>query len=373
MKIAFVGGAPNNIGGAEYQSYLITKYLSIHFDVFYIFPTREVTQSTLMHHNVKYIPIRKGKIWRRILGKDYIFDYIRLNRILNEINPDVIYIRISNAYTYIATKFAKSKRILSIWHASHDMDLFKKRFKFNRTGLFNFADCKFLDYAIQNTNYIVLQTYAQNKLLYNNYGRNADLIFPNSHPVPKEEIFKRKPIKILWVANLKPIKRPEYFVELANSLGEKYDCSFIMIGKPGNPAYQKYLKQRMNGVKNLFYLGERSFESVNEQFADAHIFVNTSESEGFPNTFIQAWMRKVPVVSLNVDPDDVIKKYKLGFHSRTFEQLLDDVVQLIMNEKLRIEMGENAYKYAIQYHSIEKNIDKLVIFLKDIINQKWQK
>ena len=31
--------------------------------------------------------------------------------------------------------------------------------------------------------------------------------------------------------------------------------------------------------------------------------VNTSDYEGFSNTFIQAWMRRVPIASLHVDPD----------------------------------------------------------------------
>ena len=174
------------------------------------------------------------------------------------------------------------------------------------------------------------------------------------------------PIKIVWIANFKPLKQPEIFLELADHFKNNHDIKFIMIGRPDIGAWQKNVTDKMNRLSNLEYMGELSIDEVNMVLSGSHILVNTSQYEGFSNTFIQAWMRKVPVVALNSDPDDVIKTKEIGFHSKTFDQMVQDVRKLVENEKLREEMGERSQKYAFSTFSVA-NIDKFINLIeKDI-------
>ena len=115
----------------------------------------------------------------------------------------------------------------------------------------------------------------------------------------------------------------------------------------------------MSALENLEYLGERSLEEVNEVLARAHIFVNTGTYKGFPNTFIQAWMRKVPVVSLNINPDNIIDRNRIGFFSKTYNRMAKDVARLIQDSKLQHDMGERTQTFAFDNFSI-RNAEKII-------------
>jgi glycosyltransferase involved in cell wall biosynthesis len=59
--------------------------------------------------------------------------------------------------------------------------------------------------------------------------------------------------------------------------------------------------------------------------------VNTSDIEGFPNTYLQAWASGTPVVAF-FDPDGVIAREGLGVAVRTTEEMSEAVQRLTSNE-----------------------------------------
>jgi glycosyltransferase involved in cell wall biosynthesis len=158
---------------------------------------------------------------------------------------------------------------------------------------------------------------------------------------------------ILWVGSIKPVKQPEFFLKIAQALPK---LKFVMIGgenKGKKDLYNKIEKEAKT-IPNLEFLGFVPYHKIQQYYKDAAIFINTSQIEGFPNTFLESWVMGTPVVSLNVDPDEIICKKKLGYHSKTIEQLILDVNTLFSDEDLRREMGTNARKYVEQDHDLKK-------------------
>src|SRR5690606_29121128 len=119
---------------------------------------------------------------------------------------------------------------------------------------------KFLAYGIRNATAVVVQTRDQEQLLEKNYGRPATAIIPNFHPNPKENTAKSdKLIRVCWVANMKVLKRPEIFAQLAEDCKNVPNLEFTMIGSPAPsmPGW-KELMARVERLENLSYLGRQS-------------------------------------------------------------------------------------------------------------------
>jgi glycosyltransferase involved in cell wall biosynthesis len=115
----------------------------------------------------------------------------------------------------------------------------------------------------------------------------------------------------------------------------------------------------IRSTPNLEYLGEQSQDEVNELLARAHIYVNTSQFEGFANTFIQAWMREVAVVSLHVNPDGVFEREGVGVHAGSEDELMRAVRQLIVDAALRGGYTSRGLRYAMRSHSMQ-NVQRLI-------------
>ena len=173
---------------------------------------------------------------------------------------------------------------------------------------------------------------------------------------------------VLWVGTIRVIKQPELFLRIAKMLPE---YKFIMIGgaNNSNPELYEKIKKEAEYISNLEFLGFIPYHKMKKYYEESSIFLNTSKAEGFPNTFLEAWVNYTPVVSLNVDPDRVIWKNKLGFYSKTFEQMVKDVITLLKNEKLREEMGINSRKYVEKDHNIKKIVKEYINVFEKLLIQ----
>jgi glycosyltransferase involved in cell wall biosynthesis len=175
----------------------------------------------------------------------------------------------------------------------------------------------------------------------------------NLSPVNTDESDKNY---VLWVGTIRSIKQPEMFLKIAEHFPENH---FVMIGGSSeDPSLFEKIKITADTIKNLEFKGFISHNKMSNYYKKAFLLVNTSLIEGAPNVFLEAWMNSIPVISLNVDPDSIIKKYKLGYHSKTFNQLLVDIKTLLENKELRSTMGKNGRRYVEENHDLMKIVNQ---------------
>jgi glycosyltransferase involved in cell wall biosynthesis len=340
-------------GGAEYQIERLVDVLNStgRYEIYYLNGASDGDDSS-----DRYRVVRVGSD-PRPPRFGYLCQAVPLYKALEEIQPHAIYQRVACGYTGVCAYYARRRGANLVWHVAHDSDVSPDMSLDGRNPVRRFLEKRSVEYGIRRASCIVTQTSDQAALLERNYHRKADAVIPNFHPSPNEKIDKSGERIVAWVAGIKPWKRPEAFVNLAEALRDLADVRFVMIGADatgkGEKPWAQALLRRIERVPNLQYLGARSQSEVNELLARSHVFVNTSQYEGFPNTFIQAWMREVPVVSLQVDPDRLLEQQGVGIVCDDSEQQLAAAVRsLIADSAKRAGYAWKAREYAMARHSM---------------------
>jgi glycosyltransferase involved in cell wall biosynthesis len=214
----------------------------------------------------------------------------------------------------------------------------------------NYLERKAIWLSLRKADVVFAQNVADRENLRSTIGILAVAI-PNGHILSPSVQYRRN--AVLWVGRSNKIKRPEVFIELAESMpGER----FMMICQraTGDNEYDT-LTARARQVKNLEFIERVPFAEIDNFFQRAQVFVNTSDTEGFPNTFIQACKCGAPILSLNVNPDGFLDTYKCGLCARgdwqAFRNMLADLLA-----PGAAEYGRNARRYAEENHDITRII-----------------
>jgi len=215
--------------------------------------------------------------------------------------------------------------------------------------------------GIKKVDGIIAQTKAQKKAFELLTGKNVCHLPSIFSPTFGDSPRGNTPISgddfILWVGSNTDRKRPLIFFDLAQQFP---DLSFVMVFSPGDGTGGIEVNA---GPQNLKFVASCPRDRLKYYYMQSMMLVSTSKLEGFPNVFLETWWHKKPVLSLDVDPDGIIEKLKLGKVVSDMAALCRELKQLSANKKLRISMGENAHRYVRETHASEKIIGRFHNYL----------
>lgn len=353
MKFCSVlGHYPKDLpGGAEYQSYLICRELAKRGHKAFYLAHRSEENLKSDDEGIHVIRSKKeNNISRKI-------------KILKQIDADFYYFRNLNdvGLATICSLILDGKIIYNISHDSQcqpvlaNSDLIKKKSRIKHHLLS--SRISLYRWLLKSPDILFVQTQQQQQQLLQNRSLQSSVV-GNGHPVPSEYSEKTEPPVVLWLASLKEWKRPDIFIDVAESCSD-LDCEFWLVGRPVENDIKRQIETRVSSLDSVRYLGGCSIEESNSYFSKASIFINTSESEGFPNTFIQSWLRETPVLSLSFDPDEILKNNNVGYLVESQKDMEGKVRQLISHPEKRKRIGREAKRYAEENHSIISVADRI--------------
>ena len=344
------------MGGAQYQGHLLAEALAQRPDVEVTYLARDVPEHMAPHLGTNYA-IRCIGTFNGLGHRTSLVDSWRLWRTLQEIRPDVIYQQMRQGYTAVCAHYCRAFRVPFFFQIASDLDLHAAWITngISANGPFDVAEAISGLWGLRHASHILAQTARQARILHETLGLDAAAVVRNFQPLP--DTLPRKPdypVEVFWVANFKDVKRPELFVALAERFQGRQDLHFTIAGRPsGQKRRFAGLMERIAAAENLEYLGELSIDAVNQRMAQAHIHVNTSSHEGFPNTFIQAWAQGAVVATIDVDPDEEgMEALGIGIKAGTFERLCSVVDDFSRSSERRQAFAEQAFRFAHANHSM---------------------
>lgn len=339
----------DKIGGIAIQMYFWAKAFQKHGWEVYAFGN---SCESAQIDGVNLIPYTEHKLLNSlhlIIIREYSDSY----NVLKQIAPDVVIVRGATRSLYVLSSICKRLHIKLVYFSASDSDFYP-----GNEILTNKLNSILYRKSIKRIPYIVTQNMFQADMLLKQYGHKS-ISIPNIWLA--EEIKERteKKYDAIWVANIKPLKRPEWFIHLASSYPQ---FSFAMVGGPNDKVSYESAKKSCANLSNIEFFGAQPFSRVNQLISTSKILFCTSEFEGFPNTFLQAWSYNVPVIS-TVNPSESITKYKLGLVVESEDELFKSFERM-MNETLLYESCVSSIQnYFSKIHSANSRFDELIQFL----------
>jgi glycosyltransferase involved in cell wall biosynthesis len=186
------------------------------------------------------------------------------------------------------------------------------------------------EHGLRRASAVLVQTRHQQQLMRRNYGIASSIAGLAMAPGHGERAFGDRDIDALWVSNMRRVKRPDVLLNVADRLPR---VSFHMVGGTVNGAEPFFATVQAQAAQrsNVTFHGAVPYRDVSAFYSRARVFVNTSDVEGFPNTYLQAWASGTPVVAF-FDPDGVIAREGLGAAVRTPDEMTAAVQRLTNHE-----------------------------------------
>lgn len=352
------------MGGAEMQAELLGAGLARRgWDVHYVaeFLPRSVGAMPQLIHGVH---VHSMRVRPHDLS---VLNYLLLRRTTQAIDPDVYYQRAGGVYTGMVARIARAQGKPFVFGCASSLDCVPVPQRdpgfaaVSRHGMWRRVvraprariSSAFYSYGVGGATQVVCQTREQAVMLRQWKGVDS-VVIPNGHQVPDPvQAVRQQPPVVLFVGNIKRVKRPLLFVELARAC-QGLEARFVMIGYPTDGDLSREVSRQAEELPNLSYVGGLAREEVAEWLNVAQLLVSTSSHEGFPNVFIEAWLRGVPTMSIGIDPDGVIEAYGIGRCASDLDGLAHAVREAVSDCQAWERMSESARTYAIGHHDIER-------------------
>lgn len=246
--------------------------------------------------------------------------WIKLWSALQRADADIYYTSCAGMQVGLLALFCQRHNRKFIYRVSHDNECDPSQLLIRLS-----RDKQLYEYGLRRANGILAQSEQQAQALDQNYRLRSQIAYMFVEKPMGSIPYRERDIDVLWVNNIRQFKRPDLALDLAERMP---DVSFHLVGGPSEPALDEQIKRRAKTLRNLTFHGPVPYRQVGDFYDRCRVFINTSDVEGFPNSYLQAWIRGTPVVAF-FDPDHIIQREGLGHNASSLQDMMRAINQYL--------------------------------------------
>jgi glycosyltransferase involved in cell wall biosynthesis len=284
----------------------------------------------------------------------------------------------ANADVYIVFGVAEYSAMLASWCqrkgrplvllSGSDLD-FSAEYRPDNTALNAYGSrCNLCYDAVMMATAIVVQSKKQGHLARERFGRHTTLI-ANPIELPFSEVDPAARRNILWVGKSDAIKRPDLAFAVARLCP---DVPFrLIVNRVGDGAFERLLAQAPANVTIIDCVRPAD---MHREYSTALALLNTSLLEGFPNAVLEAGSFGVPLLSLSVDPGEIISREGGGALADGDIATLAALVRRYHADPVLAQAaGQRLQAYVRQHHEASTRIAELAAVVGDVMRRPGQR
>ena len=356
MRICFWGDVAGALkgstpGGSELQISLLAKLL-VKYGHEVIVIDYTILKGFTTIDGVKVIPIKGWNGGIRIL-RTFTHRFPQLYKTLIKQEADIYYCRIRDfrhLITYWAARKVNAKFVYALADGLDELkfsDRCKYEYFTNIGWVWWFFNILFSEIIhpvlLRKSDFVFAQHGGQKKSLLGKGIQSS--IINNLIDITNLQVKNAEQSDFVCVGSLAKNKG---LVKLYEIIKKTPEYTYKIVGQPRDKTGFRYY-EKFKSMQNVSLLGRLDHENTLLQIMNSKALISTSSIEGFPNIFLEAWACGIPVLSLYVNPGNILIHENIGyFADGNIEKLLHFMAIVNSDETL----SDRAKVYIDQNHII---------------------
>lgn len=282
----------------------------------------------------------------------------------------------ANADIYIQVNAGCETGQVAMWCRRH-----KKRFVFAVEADTNCTHADWRDkpwrerilyhHGLRSADHIVAQTFQQKQLLLDEFNRDSTVIrccAKDTGQLRRTAPPNGEPKRLVWLGRFTKQKGLDYLLDFAEMCPQWH---IDMVGSANvDTDYARRIRTRAESIANIRLCGQVPHAQIDKCYEPASALICTSEWEGYPTVFMEAWSRGLPVIS-RWDADGVIEKGGLGVVERDTARLAKAAERLLGDVREWEACSLRCRAFFEQHHTPESSALAYEKLLAQMVGEQW--